>query len=277
MTHPLDGARLKVVRAQQHLDALKDKIRAYLESNPYHVPAIQHRMDYAAQGVEFAVSKPIVGKEPPVDLSCVIGDCVTNLRASLDYVAWQIAMRHMARPPVVGKDRRICFPISINGMPPDRLPELAKKYAFPAGAISGVESVQPYHAGYEPLTTLERLVNQDKHCLLVVAVMCADVASVNVNGLIRPSMRQITVHVQGFGTIIRTSCNNNFAVPTAPCNVAPGQATASVRAGDVEVQGEIAAFVSLQDPTVPHMPVEILLEDVIKCVANIIPRFEPFV
>src|SRR5690348_6278202 len=37
MNHPLDGARLKVVRAQEHLDALKAEIRMYLDEQPHQI------------------------------------------------------------------------------------------------------------------------------------------------------------------------------------------------------------------------------------------------
>ena len=35
MNHPLDGARLKVVRAQGHLNSLKSEIGTYLDTPPY--------------------------------------------------------------------------------------------------------------------------------------------------------------------------------------------------------------------------------------------------
>jgi hypothetical protein len=36
MAHPLDGATLKVGRAQEHLDSLKSEIRMFVHENPAH-------------------------------------------------------------------------------------------------------------------------------------------------------------------------------------------------------------------------------------------------
>jgi hypothetical protein len=43
----------------------------------------------------------------------------------------------------------------------------------------------------------------------------------------------------------------------------------------VEVDGQIAVFVALKDFSVPAAPVDILMEQIVKCVADILPRFDP--
>src|SRR5579872_1380415 len=104
--HPLDGARLKVVRAQKHLKLLKDKIGAYLNTNPYEFPTEQDGERMTARA---AVIKP--GCEPSEELSCIIGECVGPLRSSLDYITWELAKRFHVPAPIVGVNRDISFPL----------------------------------------------------------------------------------------------------------------------------------------------------------------------
>jgi hypothetical protein len=106
MSHPLDGARLKVVRAQKHLKALYHEIERYIDAEPYDVPVTQIGNLVSAEGV--------ITAEPPPDLACIVGDCVTNLRAALDYVAWELVARFATKPLTGKQERRISFPIVAN-------------------------------------------------------------------------------------------------------------------------------------------------------------------
>jgi hypothetical protein len=166
---PLDGARLKIVRAQQHLDSLKHEIMAYIRSKPYEFP-IEDDGEY------ITVRDATISENPPVLLSCIIGDCVCNLRAALDYIAWQLAA-HNFPGLQIGTDR-VYFPISET--PQDFKPDRLTKYGIPATVVSLIESVQPYHAGYETLALLKLLVNQDKHCLPLLALATATTAEMQV-------------------------------------------------------------------------------------------------
>jgi hypothetical protein len=182
----------------------------------------------------------------------IVGDCLGNLRASLDYVAWQLAS--INRSPKIGVDRGISFPISRDGMPPNGLANLSGIWAVPAAAITIIESIQPYHAGYEMLGALSALINQDKHCLPLLTIASA-------------RAHQTTV-IKGDKTIAWWSGGSQatfyFNTPMA------------WPPGEVKVEGDVAVFVTLQDVAMPVTPVDRLLEDIVKTVADIIPRFEPF-
>jgi hypothetical protein len=104
MGNPLDGARLRVVRAQQHLDAIKDFIARYCGSDP-HTISVQKNDDVIE--TSFGI------QDPDAFLSTIIGDCLTNCMASLDYTIWQLAEKFSSRTlfgPPAGKDR-VHFPI----------------------------------------------------------------------------------------------------------------------------------------------------------------------
>src|SRR5436309_15982842 len=86
MKHPLDGARLKVIRAQEHLDCLKAEVWMYLHQQPDEVRSQPERSPQHTWLRPTHVLPPIVPSEPPPRLSAIIGDCVTNARAALDYI-----------------------------------------------------------------------------------------------------------------------------------------------------------------------------------------------
>src|SRR3954469_10232103 len=163
MPHPLDGARLKIFRAQEHLDSLKAEIRMYSDAKPYRFPAKQ-------KGTEWTVQSEVT--DPPIRFSTLVGDCVVNARAALDYIGWQLCDRYLV-PPVDltnPSERRLTgFPISnAPRIKDNRLDNHLNRLTnrqVPALAISEIESAQPYNAGYESLWWLHELSNYDKHRL----------------------------------------------------------------------------------------------------------------
>ena len=166
MAGALDGARLKVVRAQEHLDALKTEVRAYLDGHPYQI-VLQGAGDCLSASAAVRVA-------PPIRLSAIIGDCVTNARAALDHIAWQLAVRHLDRPPFSDMDDRrwVSFPPTIDPNADghvNRINRFANRQ-IPASAISIIKSVQPYNAGQQPLWYLHELVNCDKHRLPLLTI-----------------------------------------------------------------------------------------------------------
>jgi hypothetical protein len=100
MRHPLDGARLKIVRAQKHLDSLKDEISRYLDTHPYEFPT-EH------EGNVVAARPAIVSEPPPLELGCIAGDCFSNLRKSLDYIAWELLTLSLLTALFRGNERRL--------------------------------------------------------------------------------------------------------------------------------------------------------------------------
>jgi hypothetical protein len=287
MNHPLDGAKRKVVWAEKHLSALQDEIGRYLDSHPYEIPT-EHEGDVVA------VRPAIVKVEPPLDLGCIFGDCLANLRACLDYIAWQLAVRFAATAPIVGKDR-IQFPLARKAA--DFKPKpLADKHSFPASAISLIESVQPYQAGHEPLGLLNSLVNEDKHCLPLLTIAYANSASIEVR-VAGPPAEIVMYQPAGSKAVIIGHASSGMIVQRLPADADPNDpslllklmAEAVTTAGNtaspgtseqqprsVKVDGQVAVFVSLQNPLVPLEPIERTLEQLVKCVADIVPRFEPF-
>jgi len=256
--HPLDGARLKVIRAQEHLDGLNAEVGMYLDQQPQEVRSQPERAPQHTWLPHTYVMPPIVPGDPPPRLSIIIGDCVTNARAALDYIMWELADRYFKpRLDIVNKkgDKRIAaFPILTKDAFQARSNCLAKR-KIPADAIAELERAQPYNAGYEPLLWLHELVNRDKHRALLLTV-----AEVDLTVELRP---------WPLGDIITES--QPIAVPR---NLTTNKSPAFQ--SDMPMKGKAAIYVTWKDASMPREPVDLTLEKIVKCVGDIIPRFDSF-
>jgi len=163
---------MKLSRAQEHLDNLKKEIGVYRDSEPFDVP-LEEKNDG-----QVLTCKPVLRVVPPPRLSAIIGDCVGNLRSSLDHIIWQLASKHSSEPLIPKKDKPQ-FPISDKSPLDTR--NLAK-YGIPVVALNLIESVQPYHKGHEPTAVIRDLSNEDKHRLPVLTVACPEWISLTVDG-----------------------------------------------------------------------------------------------
>ena len=88
MTEELfSGAKLKVKRANQHIQELQTKLLAFLQTDFYRL----HVEEEAKTGehlLKFEQTKPV-----PDDIPTIIGDAIHNLRATLDLVACEIVTK----------------------------------------------------------------------------------------------------------------------------------------------------------------------------------------
>jgi hypothetical protein len=255
---PLDGARLKVVRAQEHLDSLKTEIDRYRKVNPY-----QFSVETDSAGTTFDFI-PTTIVAPDLHLSCILGDCVTNLRSGLDYIVWQLGLKYCGRPLRPGKDR-LYFPITtdVHVFSKKRAPDLSK-YNIPAPTISLIESVQPYNAGYSSLADLDAIVNEDKHRLPLFTRGVADESgSLSVEILLADG--DVISHEFGHGT------RHRIHFPAADSTILP------VPPENVKVDSELSGFIAFQNAAMPFAPVDVTLDQIVKTVSNIIPMFEPHV
>lgn len=251
MKHPLDGARLKVVRAQEHLDAVKYEISMYIHTKPYTV--------VIEKDGDMWMGRPIVRIEPPPRISTIVGDCVTNARAALDYIAWQLAVRYFAHPPLnpEADKRLISFPIYENTADPGYVNKI-KRFAdrqIPAAAIDEINSVQPGNTTYRSLAWLHNIVNTDKHRMPVLTYNVTEITSLIVSS---PTFRT-EAHAEGGSEMLGISLPPAFT------------------AANVQVDGQVTGFVSLKDVPMPIIaPIEWTLEEIIKVVPKVITSFDRF-
>jgi hypothetical protein len=256
MSHPLDGARFKIVWAQKHLDSLKPEIRRYLDEQPDEIRSQPHMHPQHPWLGPTHVLAPIVPTKTGLELSGIVGDIVTNTRAALDYIMWELAQRYFVPPLARSKDWRLAsFPISETPTEvKDRFNSLADR-KLPADAIREIKAVQPYNAGYEPLLLLTQLVNQDKHRMLLPTI--GEVGDLTIefapSELLGFRQEAVTIPQKDLAAIGTTAFQS-----------------------DMQMKGKAAIYVTLKDVAVPPESVDRTLEQIIKCVVDIIPRFDRF-
>jgi hypothetical protein len=165
---PLDLSSVfaKLDRAEEHFHAVHREISEWQNLNRYET--------FSERGVQTArVGIGVQRVGPPPDLirwSVIIGDCVNNLRSSLDHLIYAIA-KYQAAHDLTAKIDNLAFVIADT---PDEFKNAkARLKVFTPAFVELVESFQPYkrpHPALRPLLAILRdLSNADKHRLLQVA------------------------------------------------------------------------------------------------------------
>lgn len=252
-----DGATFKIIWAHHHLDELKRHIGLYFDNTPYAFPAYR-------QGNLVVVHTPKLYAPPHLDIGGIIGDCLCAMMASLDYVMWELVSKYIGRalvPPHLGGNDAPSFPLyrdRAKWLKADFPTNRAAHYKFPASVIGEITAVQPYNAGYEPLWLLYILVNQDKHRLplLMEAHVVAGDLRVTFGGQV--------------ATVVNSTAMSmavQAPIPTPPFGSQP----------KMNVDADILAkFVAFDDATMPREPVEVTLENILRCVESVVGRLEQF-
>jgi hypothetical protein len=151
-----EGPRLKIERADEHIDNLDCAILRFRRKNPYTVI----REDEPDSGD--AIYRARVTATPPVYWATFAGDAAHNLRSALDLLIWQLVLANSGTP-----GKHTMFPIAEN----------ASDYKPGGGRyVSGIcddakevlDALKPYKGGNDALWRLHRLDANDKHQLLAV-------------------------------------------------------------------------------------------------------------
>jgi hypothetical protein len=102
--------------------------------------------------------RAVIREKPPADWSPLIGECLYNIRSSLDHMVWALAD---------GKGNKTAFPIFTDRANYARITPGQHLRNVPKDAQDFIESLQPYHhvqgAKASMLYLLDRLTNDDKH------------------------------------------------------------------------------------------------------------------
>ena len=155
----LKGCRAKIRRAKVHFDTIEREVTAFLKNHPYRV-TIERPTEH-----QFIVRSDDPPAVPTDDWAVIIGDCVHNLRASLDYIAWELAGSDIG-------DTKTQFPITISYGGWRRIVERGRISRIqPRRARALIKFLQPYRAGNPKETALNGLRvldDTDKHKLLTV-------------------------------------------------------------------------------------------------------------
>jgi hypothetical protein len=145
--------------------------RAFLRTKPYSMS-----VKYNAKTREHSLWFHVRNK-PPVAFSLLMAEYVHQLRAALDNIAWEMAVRYLAsqgktRPP----GRYTAFPVCLEPNDWDKGSTKSRIVDFPPAALSEVQDLQPYNGTdivgpkSHRLWLLTELWNADKHRALVLTL-----------------------------------------------------------------------------------------------------------
>jgi hypothetical protein len=261
MIDPLDGVLAKVGRAEEHFALLQVEVTAYLETKPFDLVAYTDRN---RARVGFAVR---VKEQPSLRMAVIFGDCLQNLRAALDYLAWGLVLDHGLTPSTENPVTR--FPIYTS---PVTEKGKQRRVDVPPGvdreALRLVEGFQPYHHGrasdIHPLAVLRELSNRDKHRTLNLAVGAKYRPSVT---LITPVTRERITAPGRDGPAYDDDIIGIYQLPQEFPDLP----------SDWEVEEEGYPFVGLGEVGPwQHRPVQLIAADLLKFVRDtLVPMFRP--
>jgi hypothetical protein len=157
MLNSIDAANLKLIRAEEHIEAIRKHVASYSASDP-HERTLQPN----------SKEKVSVSKSPPLEISILAGEAVHQIRSTLDHLAFDLVKLNPSNIQLPANWEENClFPLWLN--PPKKpavyncfsgkLPGISKQ------AFARIEGYQPYRGtpiGHV-LGTLAELSNVDKH------------------------------------------------------------------------------------------------------------------
>lgn len=92
----LESVRLKVARANEHLDALKVEIARYYNTHPAEFVA-DPTVHADSNGDQYVFGR-FRADPPPAHIAVVIGDVLQNSRSALDYLVWELVLANKEQP-----------------------------------------------------------------------------------------------------------------------------------------------------------------------------------
>ena len=186
MTHPLENTRLKLDRADKHLNELKTKVDGFANRQPYDlIRDDKPELGYYVYDFRFT-------RTPPRRWGVIIGDITHNLRSALDHLAWALASLTVkgGRP-----SRDTAFPIFTEWKSSSPKPFQKMVRQMPPASHKIIERLQPHNdgdlAGKHPLAILAYLSNRDKHQLLAPIGTILNAPTRAIPG---PFIRQLNRH-----------------------------------------------------------------------------------
>jgi hypothetical protein len=189
----LTQAFAKLTRAEHHADDLQREVDTWIAMRSK--TPLAFSAEFQPEQNRFAYRVAPFKRDLPSSWPLIIGDALTNLRAALDYAAWQLVALRSDTTPI--SETQVQFPLIWNWPNdssghhrfmrelPRRLPGLDSRY------VNVIDEHQPYHwaehdvrrrahdphdyyvsnigrVERHPLALLDRLSNHDKHRQLQV-------------------------------------------------------------------------------------------------------------
>jgi hypothetical protein len=163
----IDDIRLKLSRAEKHLDALSAEVRDHVENS---TPAIRAQHNVLDDSMTAIIENVPV---PPREWGVVLGDFLHNARSVLDHLVCALVAASGATVTASHQ-----FPICSSAQQWRRQvtnarPDKSRLGFIDLRNVAVIESLQPYQpgTGLISLLVLQRFSNTDKHRLIHAAVI----------------------------------------------------------------------------------------------------------
>jgi hypothetical protein len=229
---------LKLDRAKHHVETFSDELKAFLERDPKPFAVRADKKPGVGDAIEY-VLYAIVRAEPPKELALPFGDAVQNMRAALDYLAYELSSKRARNSgetafPIFSDECRF----KVLGVP--------RIASIRGDERTFIERVQPYAASKvpqeDPFAILRRLSNLDKHNLLVPTI-----AAVNRReSWIASDNAKISWHYFAKGAVKDGTKILAFT------------ATPALKPSDMRVYPESALHVQIKDRWITHFEIDAL-------------------
>ena len=198
MADPFRSSRLKIDRAQHHIDDLHRGIVGINAEDSYEI-VVEADSQPGYNVHIFRLRRPI-----PFDwFSVVSGDAVNNLRAALDHAVYACAVINGCIDP---KFRACSFPFGSNEAFFNS--EVEKRSAVPEKIKTLLRTFRAYEAGHLALWALNEVCNRDKHALITPVLIGFDHITVRLHpgseGTIEPPANPLWDSVKNQIELFRT-------------------------------------------------------------------------
>lgn len=249
----LEAVNSKYEWARHHFQLYHLALAQYLQINPCKfVPKPNVTTD--DNGRRW-VKGTFEAKEPiPEQLSQIIGDCLGNLRSTLDYLVWELVLANGKNPA-----RKNAFPISVTSDSYAQEIKRGRLANVDPAAIAIIETLQPYHAvnpDQALLAVLSEFTNVNKHRRILLTCLKT----------VMPMPDLHYVGTQAWGTVNPPSAQGN-------AEFGPFE----VFGDEVKVQANVVAYVAFDEAPAQGFDVWSLLERMADYLNTIVfPQFERF-
>ncbi|HEU5458651.1 MAG TPA: hypothetical protein VFU68_08530 [Terracidiphilus sp.] len=238
----LESVRQKIDHAKWHRNLLYTESSGYIRSNPGEMVANPD----GDPNTFIYRQKEVV----PARIGLLVGDCMQNLRSAFDYLIWELVLAAGNTPT----DRHM-FPSCLTERSFKDALRGRRLKGITYGAKALVQSLQPYthtNPAEHWLAILDELSNINKHRKLFLTSL----SSFSVSGLLDQLNR--LSDTEFIGVIHETTSGGVFT------------------AEQVNMQGDLMAFIAFDEGTVKGMDVGILVENYIGLTSTAIEAFEQF-
>jgi len=268
MDHPLDGVRLKLVRAEEHLKT----IFQILDGFSIGKCEIIAEEDKNTNSGLLRVHLP----KPDPQLRVIAGDFCYNVRSALDHLVWQLVIANPPHAP----NRNNAFPICSSQANFNDAKRRHRLDGVSAEAITLIDSFQPYPGRKQALLTLSTIHDTDKHQTLNIVTAVASDTAVEWYG-----------DTSYFGFFLGSeelrdgAVFGDIALPFTEEMVSflgKGETLSAFRDRflKAKMEGEAAIFVAFDKAGAEELEplrVDTVLQEILDHIGqNIIPAFEPF-